>query len=50
MTEGDRPCNHYKTADVATLISNNVDLRVSKITRDKEKHYVKIKRSNTRNA
>ena len=34
-----------KKAGVAILISDKIDLKIKKITRDKEGHYIKIKRS-----
>ena len=34
-----------KTAGVAILISEKVDLKIKKITRDKEGHYIMIKGS-----
>ena len=34
-----------KKAGVAILISDNIDLKIKKITRDKEGHYIMIKGS-----
>ena len=34
-----------KKAGVAILISDKTDLKINKITRDKEGHYIMIKRS-----
>ena len=34
-----------KKAGVAIIISEKMDLKIKKITRDKEKHYIKIKGS-----
>ena len=34
-----------KKARVAILISDNIDLKIKKITRDKERHYIMIKAS-----
>ena len=34
-----------KKAGVAILISNKIDLKIKKITRDKEEHYIMIKGS-----
>ena len=34
-----------KKAGVAILISDKIDLKIKKITRDKERHYIKIKGS-----
>ena len=36
---------NQKKAGVAILISDNIDLKIRKITRDKEGHYIMIKRS-----
>ena len=36
---------NQKKAGVAILISNKIDLNIKKITRDKEGHYIMIKRS-----
>ena len=34
-----------KKAGVAILISDKIDLKIKKIIRDKERHYIMIKRS-----
>ena len=34
---------NQKKAGVATLISDKIDLKIKKITRDKEEHYIMIK-------
>ena len=40
------PCNgKQKKAGVATLISDKIDLKIKKITRNKEGHYIMIKGS-----
>ena len=36
---------NQKKAGVATLISDKIDLKIKKITRDKEEHYIMIKGS-----
>ena len=35
-----------RKAGVAILVSDKIDLKIKKITRDKEGHYIMIKRSN----
>ena len=50
-TESDRWKNIFhangkqKKAGVAVLLSDKIDLKIKKITRDKEGHYIKIKGS-----
>ena len=40
------PCKwKQKKAGVAILVSDKIDLKIKKITRDKEGHYIMIKRS-----
>ena len=40
------PCKwEAKEAGVAILISDKIDLKIKKIRRDKERHYIMIKRS-----
>ena len=41
--EKDIPCNEYRKTDVATLVPDNVDLKIMIVTRDKEKHFTIIK-------
>ena len=39
------PNRKQKKAGVAILISDKIDLKINNITRDKERHYIMIKRS-----
>lgn len=37
--ENDSPNNMHRTAGTATLISDKIDVRITKATRDKDGHY-----------